>query len=275
MSDDALRRFERALASDPASLALRREHVALLERAGLTDEALAALDLAWRLGADDLFDELARRREARALRLWDDQLELRYVPAGPFVLGTSEADPGGRPARLADAGPFWVAARPLSRALLAWHEERRRGRSPARSPWQHPLVGELTAAIHAIATLDRAERPPEVGGRLVLIDELRWERALRACLLRPDGRSPYGVELDPSRPEWTSDAFAPPEGTAPLAEARQVVRGVPGVPLSVRVLHREQARRSGVFEVPLGRHVQPLHVYEGVACRPVLLPGPA
>lgn len=275
MSDDALRRFERALASDPASLALRREHVALLERAGLVDEALAALDLAWRLGADDLFDELARRLEARALRLWEDQLELRYVPGGPFVLGTSEADPGGRPARLADVGPFWVAARPLSYALTAWLEERGRGRSPAPSPWQYPVNAPLPGALAAIAALDRAERPPEARGRLVLIDAARWERALRACLLRPDGRSPYGVELDPSRPEWTSDAVAPPEGAARLAEARQVVRGVPGVPLSVRVLHREQARPDGVFEVPLGRHVQPLHSYHGVACRPVLLPGPA
>lgn len=85
MTDDALRATERALVTEPADLELRRRHARLLQRAGQAERALSALDLAWRLGADELWDELKAALDARAVRAGG--LELRYIPAGPFVMG--------------------------------------------------------------------------------------------------------------------------------------------------------------------------------------------
>lgn len=251
MTDDALRATERSLVSAPADLELRRRHARLLQRAGQAERALSALDLAWRLGADELFDELRAALDLRALHVRG--LELRYVPAGPFVMGSDEHDEDAAPAHLVELSAFWLSPGQVTYGALdgtrlwqRWMDEHRGQRL-----YVHDLA-RAQEAVRVVADGPRARALPP--GRLGLPTEAQWERVHRARLLRRDGASPYGVEL--LGPEWTADAYAPdayahaarrdpasPEG------ALRVVRGVHlGPPHDV--LYREVARPDGTFEVP-------------------------
>lgn len=246
MTDDALRATERALASAPADLELRRRHARQLQRAGApVERTRAALDLAWRLGADELWDELQAGLDGRARKV--GPVELRWVPAGPFVLGSDAHDEDAAPARLVELSAFYMAPRALccgdlrgTRLWVPWMKDRL-----ATRYWIHDLT-------HARSTLQAVS----VGRGLAtdafqLPSEARWERVFRARLLRRDGRSPYGVE--PVGPEWTADRYAPYPAVAakdPCAVEGelQVVRGVPLRPPH-DVLYREAARPDGSFDV--------------------------
>lgn len=282
MSDEALRRLERALALEPDALELRRQHVQLLRRAGDAERALAAIDLAWRLGADELWDELQEGLMARAVQA--GPLALRWVPGGPFVMGSDELDQDAAPPHLVELSGFWVTARPLTYgALVDWERAQPFWRT---NEW---LVERCYAArtrddaLSAVAHLDSLPRTPAVAGRWALISEAQWERVFRAAYLRPDGRSPYGVERAEQRPpvpEWVADGYDP-DGYANLGRldpvgaqgaGLHVVRGVPGLPDPMWALFRDAARGDGSFQVGgllRTRWVQHEH---GIAIRPVFLP---
>lgn len=260
MTDDALRATERALVSAPADLELRRRHARLLHRAGQAERALSALDLAWRLGADELWDELRAGLDARTVRVAD--LELRYVPAGPFVMGSDDHDDDAKPEHLVELSAFHVAARPLAYDSLRGTPEWRSwmgGRPTCINCWQFEEVKTTVAAVGRRVTAEG------VAGRLAVITEAQWERVVRAGLLRPDGASPYGVERDAvlwgpgDLLEWTADGYAPdvyessprrdPVATRPAT--LRVVRGV-SLPLRHGVVFREAVDPEGRFHFDEG-----------------------
>jgi len=251
VTDDALRATERALVSAPADLELRRRHVRLLQRAGHEERTLAALDLAWRLGADELFDELRAALDERALRV--SGLELRCVPAGPFVMGSDEHDEDAAPAHLVELSAFWLSPGQVTYGALegtpmwqAWMDAHRGQRL-----YVHDLA-KAQAAVRVIgASATGRGLPP---GRLGLPTEAQWERVHRARLLRRDGASPYGVEL--LGPEWTADAYAPDAYARAARRDPVVTRGELRVVCGAHLgpphdaLYREAARPDGSFEVP-------------------------
>lgn len=276
MSDEALRRVERDLALAPDSLELRRQHLQLLRRAGAEERALSALDLAWRLGAEELWDELQAALEARKIEL--PGLVLRYVPAGPFGMGTDQLDQDAAPPHLVELGAFWIAARPLAwGAMDGWrgHQVSRWPGHEERTFTPDGLAGAQETLAHLTATHGQA-----LGGSFSLPSEAQWERALRASYLREDGVSPYGVvpAERASSPEWCADAFDPDwyarsprvEPVGPESGELRVVRGAPGIPDPAWALFREAARPDGSFQVGgllRTRWVRHEHL---IALRPVL-----
>lgn len=279
MSDDELRQVERALASEPHQVELRLRHAQLLARTGAADAALAALDLAWRLGADEAWDELRAGLERKRVKV-GRRLELRWVPPGPFVMGLAQFDADCAPAHVVDLRGFWVLAGCLRWGDLrgtpamprymdgdgAWEKQARR---------QPATFGSHPEAAQAVGHLPA---PPGRQGRWALPTEAQWERVFRAAHLRADGTNPYGAELDPRRPEWTADRYDPgyydrsprqdPPGPAAAEASEAVVRGVPGLAAPYRAIYREAVALDGWFDVD-GRRVR--HE-DGIALRAVFLP---
>ncbi len=269
MSDQDLRELEREILAAPASLELRRRHAQVLFRLGQEDRALGALDLAWRLGATDLWDELRDRLAKRRLEIRGT--ELAYVPGGPFVMGSDDLDEDARPAHIVSLSAFYVAVRPLVwGALDGWRGNRAglRAREPYRTQYLKMPVWGLThdLARDAIAYIEGAAATEGHRGRWSLISEAQWERVFRAAHLRPDGTSPYGVVVESEVyshmrcPEWTADGYdadAYSEGSRvdpvePVTSRGQlrVVRGVPPLPPPHFATYREAANADGGFEIP-------------------------
>jgi formylglycine-generating enzyme required for sulfatase activity len=50
----------------------------------------------------------------------------RYIPAGPFLMGSEDGDPDDAPVHERDIGDFWLCETPLSLAdyIFAWSGER-------------------------------------------------------------------------------------------------------------------------------------------------------
>lgn len=273
MSDEALRRVERALATEPTSLDLRRQHARVLARAGFDDRALAALDLAWRLGAEELHDELQAQLAARRIEV--GAMTLCYVPAGPFVMGSEEYDPDGAPPHLVELSAFYMAATTLTyRSLEAW-EGRPAWYGPG-APW--PVILEWGRVAEALGHLSAASPPPGMRGRFALPTEAQWERVFRAAYLRSDGVSPYGVRRPERGPEWLADYFdagyydhSPRhDPTGPEQGELRAVRGVPAIPDPQYAVFREAARFDAQF--PVGRRERWVPRRGGIYCRAVFVP---
>ncbi|MGC4113971.1 MAG: SUMF1/EgtB/PvdO family nonheme iron enzyme [Myxococcales bacterium] len=96
---------------------------AFLER-GEPRRAAAALDRAFGLAPND--PDIARQRAAvlESLALVEHGLRFRFVPGGPFLMGSAAGDPDERPVHVARTGDFWIADVPLTWAaycdLLGW-----------------------------------------------------------------------------------------------------------------------------------------------------------
>ncbi len=255
MTDDALRASERALVTEPADLDLRRRHARLLQRAGQSDRALSALDLAWRLGADELWDELRAALDTRAVRAGG--LELRYVPAGPFVMGSDDHDDDAKPAHLVELSAFFLSSRPISwsalRGTTSWDDRMEQGLS------EQELEEDYPASFDEAASMARRYEVRSIqvaipGGQGRLPTEAQWERSQRARLLHPDGQNVYGFEVN-DRPEWVSDRYSPSayhagrrrDPAGPSRGKTRVVRGA-GLPAPAYELYRDAATPDGVFE---------------------------
>lgn len=289
MSDEELRRLEREIAVAPHRLELRRQQALLLLRHGREDEALSALDLAWRLGADELWDELQARLAARRIDL--GRFSLGWVPGGPFAMGSEELDADTSPVHLVELSGFWIADRPLPwGSVERWSgfpEWSRHRDWPGKEQWLQMSVSfTRDQALDVLGYLERELRPEGVAGRWAIPTEAQWERALRACYLRPDGACPYGaLRSKHEMPEWTADRYHPdwyarsprrdPTGPAAHDSHAQtfVVRGVPFLPDPEYALYREAAKTDGSFDVgePGGRTRWLQHEH-GIALRPVFLP---
>ena len=263
MSDAELRGLERELSVNPISLELRRRHARLLQRAGDEERALAALDLAWRLGGEDLYPELQELLEPLALDL--GVLQLRYVPGGLFVMGIDDFDDDAAPPHLVRLSPFWISQAPLTYAVLrgyagqdGWFKSLSLSfDDPGGEFWlEQTLNVEFRRAQDAIQHLSARHQPPGLTGHYAFPSEAEWERATRAALLRPDGKSPYGLDPD-SEPQWTQDHYHPryyqaspafdPRG--PGAGTDRVVRGIQAVPPAHYAIYRDAADESGTFRV--------------------------
>lgn len=286
MSDAELRALERELSVNPISLEQRRRHARLLQRAGDEERSLAALDLAWRLGAEDLFQELQDLLEAWSIDL--GFLRLRYVPGGPFVMGIDDFDDDAAPPHLVNLSPFWISETALTYEVLAGYQGedswfRSLGQSVAEEAGSYWL-GRVCTVDHGRARslaqhLSRVHLPPGRSGRYELPSEAQWERATRAALLRPDGKNPYGLAQD-SQPQWTNDHYHPryyqvspsfdPQG--PGAGTERVVRGISAVPPSHYAIYRDSADESGTFRVG-GRsgYAKAVQLEGGLATRVVFL----
>lgn len=123
MSDEALRRLLRdaPASNDPATwlqLARQARRVAPTREAGLR-AAASALDRAYGLSpdAEDVVEE--RREVLDALEVQEHGLVFRYVPAGPFLMGSSTGEPDESPVHERHVDAFWIADVPVSWALYA------------------------------------------------------------------------------------------------------------------------------------------------------------
>jgi formylglycine-generating enzyme required for sulfatase activity len=290
VSDQELRALEREVLQAPASLDLRRRHVRALQRAGDDDRALSALDLAWRLGADELWDELRAGCAARQLTVRG--VVMCYVPGGPFAMGADDQDEDAAPLHLVHLSPFYVAqAPPPWRAFDGWRQV-----WPLNSSGAHreAFLGiEPRGLSHADASdavrwfgQQAAAEGGLRGGRWSLVSEAQWERLARAALLRPDGALPYGLAW-PTGLEWTADRYDPAAYDGPRRDPLVTgapgdlvaVRGMPGLPRGVVATYREAATADGRFEVETLRKrlrsrpgTRTLAHERGVAFRPVFVP---
>lgn len=260
MSDAELRACERALGEDPVNLDLRQRHARLLQRSGDATRALDALDLAWRLGADELYEELSAELEARAQTL--EVFELRYVPGGPFVMGLEGFDADASPAHLVHLSPFWITRDVLSFDAFEGYvgeDEWMQNLSTleGRRYWRsEPFHGSEERVAELLRHLGRRHLPPGRSGRYALPTEAQWERATRAALLRPDGSNPYGLDPD-AGPQWVHDHYDPNyyqrspafDPAGPAAAPERVVRGIQEVPPSHYAIYREAADTQGQFRV--------------------------
>ncbi len=88
------------------------------------EQAASAYDQAFMLDPEDT--DIAGERAALldSLTVVHRGLELRYVPAGPFLMGSESGDPDEAPQHVAHTGAFWISATPVSWAaycdLLGW-----------------------------------------------------------------------------------------------------------------------------------------------------------
>jgi hypothetical protein len=290
MIDEELRALEREILAAPASLELRRRHAQVLFRSGDEERGIAALDLAWRLGADELWDELRKRLQAWGRHFQD--IELGYVPAGPFAMGSNELDDDSAPAHLVWLSAFYIAKEPLTWVSLqgwsGWSDRlplNARGSSRARYLAQ-PVIARADIADQAVAYLESAARAEGVAGRFALPTEAQWERVFRASCLRPDGASPYGAVPAAHAPEWVADRYNPDaysggprrDPLTSLADSKaskplRAVRGVPGLPQPHFSIYREAALETGGFDVgqaPTESHF--VESFNGIALRVVFVP---
>lgn len=281
MSDAELRSVERELSVNPISLELRRRHARLLQRTGDEEGALSAIDTAWRLGGEDLFEELTELLEERAIDLGD--FKLRYVPGGPFVMGIDDFDDDAAPPHLVQLPPFWISEECLTYSALRNYQ--------GEDTWLQRMIphvedGGFWATFRLTCDLNHMEellrdlgqrlQPGGRVGRFSLPSEAQWERATRAALLRPDGTNPYGLAPDDG-PQWTSDNYHPryyqvspgydPQG--PGAGAERVVRGVPSIPPSHYAIYREGATPSGNFRILEDGSSRMVRVEGGLGARAV------
>lgn len=260
MSDARLRNLERELTLDPASADLVVEHARLLERAGRADDALAALDLAWRLGKQEVESELRDLLVAR--RVTHGSLTYCYVPAGPFLMGSERGDSDEAPAHIVRLSAFYMAER-----LLRWSDLE--GWSSGLTPdevrnmpyWRDQRVSGLS--FHRVQVV-LAGLSDSLAGRagLRLPTEAQWERVRRGRNLTP-GKNIYGVDVgfgaDGAAPnaEWTSDFYdsttydrsSRQDPTGPSLGEDLAVRGAFDGPAYVkRATYRESVDRDGNFE---------------------------
>jgi formylglycine-generating enzyme required for sulfatase activity len=287
MSDEQLRALEHEILAAPAELELRRRHAQLLLRAGAEDRGIAALDLAWRLGAEDLWDELQERLEKKARRVCG--IALRYVPAGPFVMGSDDLDFDARPAHLVTLSAFYMSREPLTSRPLEYMNQNW-PLVPRDAKYEHHRQKALdepvrnldhTKAVDAIAYIESVYGP-DPGGKWSLPTEAQWERVFRATHFRRDGACPYGVITDTKVPEWTADAYdcdaygGGPRRDPSAAESDKklhVVRGIPVLPPPHFAIYREAALPNARFELePLGSYPQVADPYDGVGVRLVFVP---
>jgi formylglycine-generating enzyme required for sulfatase activity len=280
VSDRELRRLEQALAVQPDAAELHRQKSEQLWRMGRSDAALAALDLAWRLGAP-VWEQLQARLQERRVVL--DGITLCYVPAGPFVMGRDDFDDDAPP-HLVELSAFYVAQAPLGwRALWGWEHFPSWVQEDNAWFMDRVFYGTFERVGQAMAHLQAELAPADLPGRYRLPSEAQWERVVRSRYLRPDGRCPYGPSAGDAGPEWTRDHYhadsythsprQDPQG--PKAGELRVVRGIAVLGAPQFASFREAAREDGSFPVPrrlVGTRWLPTYPDQGLAVSPVFEP---
>jgi formylglycine-generating enzyme len=91
---------------------------------GQLELAASALDRAFGLAPEDPSIVVQRRDVLDQLAITEHGLLFRYVPAGTFLMGSSDGDPDERPVHAVSLAGFWITERPVTWAefcdLLGW-----------------------------------------------------------------------------------------------------------------------------------------------------------
>lgn len=91
---------------------------------GQLELAASALDRAYGLAPEDPSIAAQRRDVLDRLALVEHGLAFRYVPAGAFLMGSTDGDPDERPVHAVAVPAFWITERPVTWAefcdLLGW-----------------------------------------------------------------------------------------------------------------------------------------------------------
>ena len=94
-----------------------------LER-GDARNAARALDRAWGLAPRDPAVARARAAILDSLAVEEHGIRFRFVPAGPFLMGSTDGDPDERPVHVARTSDFWISETPMTWAahcrILGW-----------------------------------------------------------------------------------------------------------------------------------------------------------
>lgn len=108
-------------AGDPAAFVVAADH--FLAR-GQLELAASALDRAYGLAPEDASIAAQRSDVLDRLALTEHGLRFRYVPAGTFLMGSTDGDPDERPVHAVQVPAFWIMDRPVTWAefcdLLDW-----------------------------------------------------------------------------------------------------------------------------------------------------------
>lgn len=119
--DVLLRAGAAGLVGDPAEFVVAADH--FLQR-GELELAASALDRAFGLAPDDLAIARQRADLLERFTIREHGLVFRYVPAGTFVMGSTQGDPDERPVHAVALDAYWIGDRPITWAefcdLMDW-----------------------------------------------------------------------------------------------------------------------------------------------------------
>jgi sulfatase modifying factor 1 len=120
-AEQLLRAGAAGRAGEAAAFVVAADH--FLAR-GQLELAASALDRAYGLAPDDASIMVQRRDVLDRLALTEHGLVFRYVPAGTFLMGSTDGDPDERPVHAVAVPAFWITERPVTWAefcdLLGW-----------------------------------------------------------------------------------------------------------------------------------------------------------
>ena len=196
-ADALLRAGAQGLQGDPADFVVAADH--WLAR-GELELAASALDRAFGLAPNELAIVEQRRDLLEQLRIVEHDLVFRYVPAGTFVMGSTQGDPDERPVHPVMLAGFWITDVPITWAayceLMGW----------APPPASHPP--------------DIQQRERMLGFHLNEANKIRarycWgDRALESLGPGAVDPDPYSEWIEPKA--MTSSSF-----TAPRREGRPI-----------------------------------------------------
>jgi formylglycine-generating enzyme required for sulfatase activity len=108
------------------------------EASGNLHVAASALDRAFGLDSPNEMVRQLRQKLLERLAITEHGIAFRYIPGGPFLMGSDQGDPDEKPVHLVELGHFWISETPISWAdycrILDWEPPPRGMPKPTSSP---------------------------------------------------------------------------------------------------------------------------------------------
>ncbi|GAA1036488.1 formylglycine-generating enzyme family protein [Virgisporangium ochraceum] len=126
-------------------------------------------------------------------------IRFRYVPAGPFLMGSEHGDPDERPVHEVTLDAYWLSETPVSWStycdLMGWH-------TPPRGVPRHDFDGFLLWEQNKIRRrycLDEKQADTDLFGTASLEQVVEWEAELarHGVVLPADARRPLRYDTKP------------------------------------------------------------------------------